>query len=300
MPRVIALEDETVGSLEECAEALAARGFRPDEEGNLQHAALQLRRLGNNRTFLGDLLIDELKRQQREDDGENSYGPQVIMLRPPGDGDFFLRANIWPSEDEHTMRSSGGGAFVYSLPHDHNFNFLTIGYFGPGYWSNYYEYEYEDVVGWQGEPVALRFVERSRLDEGKIQLYRAHIDVHDQEPAESLSVSLNIMHTTGAQAWLDQYSFDLAERRIGRIISNGSSEAFVRIAVGIGGEEARDLATRFGQSHPSDRMRLAAWGALASVESDPDGRDAVWRAAERAGSLLVAEEAKLQRVALSV
>ena len=299
MPRVIALDDDTVGSLAECVEALTERGFRPDDEECLHHAARQLRRLGNDRNFLGNLLIDELKRQQREDNGENSYGPQVIMLQPPGTGDFFLRANIWPSADEHTVRASGGGAFVYSLPHDHNFNFLTVGYFGPGYWSNYYEYDYEEVVGWQGEPVALRFVERSRLEEGKIQLYRAHLDVHDQEPGDSLSVSLNIMHTTGSQAWLDQYSFDLAESRVGRIISNGSSEAFVRIAVGIGGEEARDLATRFGHRHPSDRMRMAAWDALASVESDAAARDAVWREAEMAGSRLVAAEAKLQRAALA-
>ena len=295
MPRVIDIADDAVGSLEECSDALAARGFQPGDEESLFHAASQLRRLGNDRTFLGDLLIGELKQHNREDSGENSYGPQVIMLKPPGDGDFFIRANIWPSEDEHTMRASGGGTFVYSLPHDHNFSFLTLGYFGPGYWSNYYEFDYEAVAGWQGEPVALRFIERSALEEGKIQLYRAHVDVHDQAPGDALSVSLNIMHTTGAQGWLDQYSFDLDRGSVGRIISNGSSEAFIRIAVGLGGEEARDLASRFGQGHPSDRMRLASWSALASVETCAGGRDAVWRAAERSGSRLVAGEARLRR-----
>jgi hypothetical protein len=298
MPHVIAIEDETVGSLAECDDALSSRCFNPEDEESLHHAAFQLRRLGNNQTFLGDLLIDELKRQQRDDSGENSYGPQVIMLRPSGKGDFFIRANIWPSEDEHAMRASGGGAFVYLQPHDHNFNFLTVGYFGPGYWSNYYEYEYEDVVGYRSEPVALRFIERSRLHQGKIMLYRAHIDVHDQAPADALSISINIMHTSGAQAWLDQYSFDLENHRIGRIISNGSSEAFLRIAVGMGCPEARDLAENFGGSHASDRMRLAAWGALASVETDLAARDRVWRAAELAGSRLVAAEAKLRRMEL--
>ncbi len=298
MPRVIAIDDPVIGSLAECAEALRTHGFQPYDEESLHHAAVQLRRLGNDRDFLGDMLVDELKRQQREDGGENSYGPQVIMLKPAGKGDFFIRANIWPSEDEHAMRASGGGAFVYSLPHDHNFNFLTVGYFGPGYWSNYYEYDYDEVDGYQGEPVALRFVERSRLEEGKIMLYRAHVDVHDQAPADTLSVSLNIMHTTGAQAWLDQYSFDLEASAIGRIISNGSSEAFVRIAVGLGSEEANDLATRFGHTHPSDRMRLACWGALASVETEVAARDAVWREAEGAGSRLVAAEAKQRRLHL--
>jgi hypothetical protein len=298
MPRVIAIEDDTVGSLAECSEAMTERGFNPDNEESLLHAAGQLRRLANDHSFLGDMLIDELKCQTRHDNGENSYGPQVIMLKPSGKGNYFIRANIWPSEDEHTMRASGGGAFVYSLPHDHNFNFLTVGYFGPGYWSNYYEYDYEDVVGYQGEPVGLRFIERSRLEEGKIQLYRAHIDVHDQAPGDALSVSLNIMHTTGAQAWHDQYSFDLERGCIGRIISNGSSEAFLRIAVGMGSDEARNLAVRFGARHPSDRMRLAAWGALASVEADVAARDAVWRAAEGAGSRLVAAEARLKRAEL--
>ena len=298
MPRVIAIEDETIGRLGECCEAMTTRGFDPEEEESLHHAALQLRRLGNDRSFLGDLLIEELKRDQREDSGENSYGPQVIMLKPSGKGNYFIRANIWPSEDEHAMRASGGGAFVYSQPHDHNFNFLTLGYFGPGYWSNYYEYEYEDVVGYRGEPVALRFIERSRLEEGKIMLYRAHVDVHDQAPGDALSISINIMHTTGAQAWLDQYGFDLEQSRISRILSNGSSEAFLRIAVGMGCENARDLAVNFGAGHASDRMRLAAWGALASVETDVAARDAVWRQAEGAGSRLVEAEARMKRAEL--
>ena len=299
MPRVIGIEDETVGSLAECDEALTASLFHPEDEESLHHAAVQLRRLGNNQTFLGDMLIDELKRQQRDDNGENSYGPQVIMLRPAGNGNFFIRANIWPSEDEHVMRASGKGAFVYSQPHDHNFNFLTVGYFGPGYWSNYYEYDYEDVVGYRGEPIALRFIERSRLEQGKIMLYRAHVDVHDQMPADALSISLNIMHTSGAQAWLDQYNFDLESSSINRIVSNGSSEAFLRVAVGMGCGEARDLAANFGKSHVSDRMRLAAWGALASVETDLAARDRVWRTAELAGSRLVAAEAKLRRMELA-
>ena len=106
------------------------------------------------------------------------------------------------------------------------------------------------------------------------------------------------MHTSGAQAWLDQYSFDLENGRIGRIISNGSSEAFLRISVGMGCDEARDLAASFGQTHPSDRMRLAAWGALASVETDVAARDGVWCAAELAGSRLVAAEAKQRRMQL--
>jgi hypothetical protein len=292
MPRVIAIEDQAAIGLEECVDGLLASGFDPREEHSLLGAAAQLRRLGNDRTFLGDLVVAELAARHRDETGTNSYGPQVIMLAPPGRGDFFMRANIWPSQDEHAMRASGAASFVYGLPHDHNFDFLTLGYFGPGYWSDYYEFDYETVAGCRGEAVALRFAERSRLEEGRILHYRAHRDVHAQGPADSLSVSLNILYASGAQGWFDQYGFDVAQGRITRILSNNSNEAFIRVAVGLGGEEARDLALRFGKGHPSDRMRLHAWAALASVAEDAD---AVWREAEVSGSRLVAMEARLRR-----
>lgn len=294
MPRVIDIAGDSAICLEECIEALTATGFDPGDEESLQHGASLLRGLGNNRSFLGDMLVDELTDRPDVDDGRNSSGPQVIMLAPPGNGSFFMRANIWPSADEHVMRASGGSSFVYDLPHDHNFDFLTLGYFGPGYWSDYYEYDFEAVAGIPGEPAGLRFIERSQLEEGKIMHYRAHRDVHAQHAADALSVSINILHAGGAQGWLDQYSFDLERGCIGRILSNGSSEAFIRIAVALGCDEAFDLAERFGASHPSDRMRLASWGAMASVTEGPQARADIWHRAELSGSRLVAGEAKLR------
>lgn len=299
MPRVIEVADDALASLDEVSDALRSAGFDPNEEQSLNHAALWLRRLGNDKQFLGDLLVEELARRHRGDALENAYGPQVVMLVPP-QGQFFIRANIWPSADEHMVRASGEAAFAIGLPHDHNFNFLTLGYFGPGYWSDYYEYAYEEVVGWRGEPVpSLKFIERSRLEPGKIQLYRAHLDVHAQLPADSLSVSLNIMHTHGAQGWLDQYRFDLEGGTIASMLAPAPAEAFLRVAVGLGGEEALDLAERFARAHPSDRLRLAAWDALAGREPEPAARDALWARAEQSGSRLVEMESKARRAELA-
>lgn len=298
MPRVISTDETDACGLAECIDALSATGFHPDDEENLDASARLLARLGNDRAFLGDLLVAELAAGHREEQDGNAYGAQSLMLSPPGTGNWFLRANIWPSASEHALRASGGASFVYDLPHDHNFHFLTLGYFGPGYWSDYYEFDYEAVTGWRGEPVDLRFVERARLDQGKVMLYRAHLDVHRQLPPDALSVSINMMHCSGAQGWLDQYAFDVDKGRVSRILSNGSSEVFVRIAVGMGHGEATDLAHRFGRQHPSDRMRLACWTALASAAPDEVARDAVWREAEGAGSRLVAAEARQRRAAI--
>ena len=299
MPRVIDLADDRVAGLDEAAEHITAQGFDPHNEDSLHNAALWLRRLGNNQTFLGDILIEQLAQRHRDDLGSQAYSPQVVMLVPPG-GTFFIRANIWPSADEHMVRASGEAAFAIGMPHDHNFSFLTHGYFGPGYWSDYYEYDYAEVVGYRGEPVpSLRFIERARLEPGKLMLYRAHLDVHAQLPADSLSVSLNVMHTDGAQGWLDQYKFDLERREIAAQLSPAPSAAFLKVAVGLGGEEALDLAHRFALRHPSDSMRLTAWEALAVREDGAEARDALWCEAEGSGSRLVAMEARARRVELA-
>jgi hypothetical protein len=299
MPRVIDPEPAGDGActLGECIAAIGAAGFEPRDEASLRHAARWLRRLGNDRHFLADLLLDELKQRHRQDDAATAYGPQVLMLSPLG-GEFFLRANIWPSAHEHMVRASGVGTFAYGLPHDHNFDFLTLGYFGPGYWSDYWEYDYECVAGAVGEPAGLRFVERSRLEPGKLLHYRAHRDVHSQHPPEALSVSLNLMHAGGAHGWLDQYRFDVDRNEIAGVLSSGASDVFLRIAVGLGAAEALDLADRFAHTHPSDRMRLVALEAQAGVLG-PAERDDLWRRAEESGSRLVALEANRRRATLA-
>lgn len=181
------------------------------------------------------------------------------------------------------------------------FYFLTLGYFGPGYWSDYYEVDYEEIAGW---PWASR-CPRCALSNGRGSNRASSCTTAPTSMSTRRSRprrfrwAINVMHASPAQGWLDQYSFDVDGGRIGRMVSHGSSEAFLRIAVGLGSEEAIDLAERFALRHPSDRMRLAAWDALASV-APGDGAPATvsWRRAEHGGSRLVTAMAGLRRAAL--
>jgi hypothetical protein len=298
MARVIATRDPTPASLEECVEALATWGFDPREKESISHAAHWLRRLGNDRDFLGDLLVDMLSGLAPVPHGADALsggGPQSIMLATPGHGDFLIRAHIWPATSDHALHANGLEAFGYGHAHDHNYDFLTLGYFGPGCEVDDYEYDCSRVTGWPREPVELRREERSRLKRGCIWHYRAHRDVHCLHPPESLSVSLKLVHTHSVQGWLDHYRFDTGAGRIESVHGHGPSETFLRLAVALGGDEAKDLAIHFGRTHASQRMRLHAWQALASAADDEQGRDDVWRAAETSGSLLVAEVARQRR-----
>ena len=299
MPRLIEGEDLASCSLEEAIHAIDAVGFEPREEDSLIHAARWLRRLGNNATFLGDLIVAQLAAGHACEAAESAYGPQAIVLSGMRNG-FFLRANVWPSERDHAFRTSGARSFVYGIPHDHNFDFLTVGYFGPGYRSDYYEYDYEAVAGRCGEWAGLRFTERSTLSPGKLMHYRAHRDVHRQLPPESLSVSLNVVAAEPAAGWFDQYGFDVEADTVTGVLNPTSTEVFLRLAVGLGGAEAFDLAERFGRTHPSDRLRLACFEAKATLAAAPASADVIWREAELCGSRLVAEEARSRRRMLSL
>ena len=154
------------------------------------------------------------------------------------------------------------------------------------------------MVAYPGEHAGLRFVERSALNEGKLMLYRAHVDVHSQLPPEALSVSLNVMHVDPAQSWFDQYGFDLERGEVSRVLSPNSTEAFLRVAVASGTDEALDYAQWVGGHHPSERLRLASFEARAGLLAE-EARDALWREGELCGSRMVAQIAKARRGVLT-
>jgi len=290
MPRLIDPGRGGAITLDELVEALDSTPFDPRDEDEFASLGPLLARLGRNPDFLADLAIAELKSRREGQAAANGYSPQVFLLRPPG-GRYVLRANFWPARDDSVMRASGLAAFFYDLPHDHNFPFLTYGYFGPGYWSDYYEYDVAALAGIPGEPAQLRFAERSKLDPGKLMLYRMRRDVHVQLPPDRFSVSLNILGSDAAQPWLDQFVFDIASNSIARAISCTAAEALLTLAAQMSGN-GRDLATDFAARHPCERMRVTAIDALARAL--PDEADAILTRAAGSPSAYVAGHARLR------
>lgn len=286
MPRVIEVDIEERFDVGDLVETLETERFDPRDEACFASFGPALKKLTNNRGFLVDIVVAELKRHCRNQSEVNAYGPQVMMLHRSRD--FYIRANFWPAESDAVLQDNGPGAFFYHVPHDHNFSFLTAGYSGPGYWSDYYEYRYDDVNGVPGEAVDLRFVGRSRLAEGQVMLYRAHHDVHAQLPADSLSVSLNVVEQCASIPFRDQYRFDTAAGTIAEVLTLSAVEPLLALCAHVGGANARDLVSDFAAAHPSDRVRFSAVKALASMETGADARLAVFAAGTRSGNTVVA------------
>lgn len=267
MPRIVDCPEVAPIALGDLVAHLNDPAFDPTDEDSFAAAGTFLKGLAANRDFLADIAVAELKDRCARQSRENGYSSQVIMLHRASEK-YFIRANFWPSPRDSLFKASGTSPFFYNIPHDHNFSFLTVGYLGPGYWSEYYEYDYESVLGLPGEKVDLRFVEKAKLDPGKVMLYRAHKDVHNQLPADEMSVSINIMEAAPRQPFLSQYRFDVKRCEIAGILTRTSSEALLALAANHAGGNARDLVESFAAHHPCDRIQFAALRELAAAESD--------------------------------
>jgi len=291
MPRLIPAETEERLELAELVEMLETGDFDSRDEDNFVSWGVQLKKLANDRDFLADMMIAELKQRCDGQVRDNQYGASVVMLHGRS-SKFYMRANFWPALKDSVIRHSGTDPFFYGVPHDHNFSFLTVGYLGPGYWSEYYEYDYAEVVGYPGENVALRFVEKAALDEGKVMLYRAHKDIHLQLPADAMSVSLNIVETSYSPVFRDQYRFNLEQSKVDGIMNRVSLEPMLALAAHHGGGEGEDLLASFAATHPSDRIRWCAMRARAAAAPSLDARIATLEEGTRTDSLLVSAMAR--------
>lgn len=245
---------------DEFAASLRQSGVDLSHEDGVVRAAAMLASLYTDRTFLADRALEELKANCARQTEINRYGAQVLVLDRVA-GSHFIRANFWPSRDDPVLLASGEGHYAYHLAHDHNFDFLTLGYWGPGYRSRWYEYDYAQISGYCGEAAGLSLIEEGLLSPGRMLHYRAHRDVHEQLVPDALSISINIVPESPTSLWRDQYHFDLARGCVASIATISQNEILLRIAAALS-DNGLDLADDYARHHPSERVRWQAWRAL--------------------------------------
>lgn len=253
-------QNTNVISLEEFIEYAEEHVDMRDEQ-SLKDAAPMMKALGNNRDFLADKINEELVKLANFQE-DNHYGAQVLMLGRCKK--FFMRACFWPSAQDKSYKESGPESFFYYLPHDHNFNFLSVGYYGPGYKSEYYEYDHDKVIGMPGEKVDLRYIRTSQLEQGKVMLYRGKKDIHYQIPPESFSISINLMEDSLDLPRINQYRFDLENKRIHSLINRNSGPVLADIAAKVGNDNTRQLLSDLGQRTTCLRTKSAIVKSLAT------------------------------------
>jgi hypothetical protein len=247
-----------------------------DEDAVLASAE-QLGALANDRAFLVKKFNRELRDLATFQAG-NTYSSQTLALGQ-GKG-FYIRANMWvPPSDSPGGNDWESDLFAYARPHDHNFSFLTIGYFGSGYRTAIYEYDHDRIVGYPGEPVDLRFLEETSLHRGKVMFYRASRDVHRQEHPLDFSISINLMIVSPEVMANSQYWFDLENRTIRDYVQQNPSAGRVmlcHLAPYLGDDQTASVLETIAATANFPRVRLAAYEALAKIESPHGAGPAVW------------------------
>lgn len=187
-------------------------------------------------------------------------GPQSILLGK-GTG-FFLRANIWlPPKLTGPFASHEARLYSYGSTHDHNFSFMTVGHFGPGYTTDLYRYDPASVTGYEGELVDLEFVERTSLTQGRVMVYEEKRDAHTQHAPEAISISLNVMVVSERIQRLDQYFFDPHASRITgtpRFATIHQRASIVELAGHVANSATIELLADLLERAPCRRVRESA------------------------------------------
>jgi hypothetical protein len=222
--------------------------------------AVHLKALSNNRRFLLDHMIDQvIDWDTRGSEFQHRYTPNVFVLANAEQ--FAVRAVIWPAANE-ARTDAEKNVFSFELPHDHNFDFMTVGYYGPGYDTDLFEYNIADVIGYPGEPVDLVRKGRTRLDPGKVLFFRKGIDIHTQLPPVATSISLNLLLHTPVVT--PQYMFDVERHTILKNIHSYSQVNLVEVIAPLLGDDIRDQFAPLTDGHPDEQIRLAAYRATAN------------------------------------
>ena len=247
-----------------------------------------LKALANDRTLVVSLLNDYVK-ETFSAPGLTSAQAILVGRRK----DFYVRANLRPSIKEVGAGRMYQDQFSYNIAHDHNFSFLTVGYLGPGYETDIYEYDYDQVEGYVGEPVDIAFLEKVRFSAGMAMYYRASRDLHIQYPPSEMTITLNLMVVPPDIRLREQYEFDLATRTISRLPSELEASrriSYVALGARLGNANTADLLEGLALKHPCRRTRLMAWESLIVLR--PDEAERCWRRAADDPAPLVAKHAR--------
>ncbi|GBR49571.1 hypothetical protein [Neokomagataea thailandica] len=241
-------------SLEECVKNIR-ENVDPEDFGSICDASIYLRMLANNRTFLYEKLSAELFLLSKGE-SVDLRTPQSIQVYD--EDTFYIRANIWPKINRgQTVSGHEKNLFSYEMAHDHNFHFMTVGYFGPGYETDIYNYDYNKCLGFHGESIDLTYIGREKLVPGRVFVYEGSKDVHIQREPSSLSISLNILFNPKEGKQKQQYRFDVKNKIIsGSLNDEISCRLFIMdVLKEIGNEKTCELLldvarnTNCGRTH---------------------------------------------------
>jgi hypothetical protein len=255
----------------------------------MQTVAEKFQGLAANREFVRDALIAELQRISGERNLA-SFAPQSFIIHRASP--FSLRLNLWlPPVGSSRKIEQEARIYSYERAHDHNFSLLTVGAGGPGYRTVVYEYDFNTIQGFGGEPVEMTFLEDTMLPPGKAMIYRPHHDIHVQLPPEQPSMSLNLLIEEREIVETPQYYFDLETSTVVPMNDNeiGRRVSFLEAVGHFADETCASLLFDVARQNRNPAIRAGAVHAIRT--GFPERQPEIERLAKTDGHPLVLREA---------
>lgn len=226
-------------------------------------AATELAKLANNRGLIYSRFV-ESGGWSGVRQAFQSTQSIVLENRPTKHGRIALRCNFWfPIANSQFYRLERD-LYAYELAHNHNFRFLTVGYFGNGYLTDLGVVDPDRLSTHPDQHVQILQRQSARLERGKVLYFEPFSDVHVQHPSDDISISLNLI--LGSSEWeREQYEFDLDRSVKLRDIPQGSVDraiSAIDFASFFATPETEELLQDLAKTAPFENIRNAAQVAL--------------------------------------
>ncbi|KEI69778.1 hypothetical protein [Endozoicomonas elysicola] len=220
--------------------------------------AFMLQRLANNKHFLLDFLNTKLKDISLYDVKTDFTPPSFYLYQCPT---FSVRAAVWLTDDSEV----GDIAKGYGVTHNHHFDFLTCGYFGPGYRTIIHTCEAEKQHGIIGKSMEMIFQEETLLPEGKLMFYRHTEDFHVQLPPESLSISINLVFPTHPDAGIQCAIDPESSKLITHLDALPATNSLMAVARFMHNDDTTTLLQDIALNHHCPRTRAMCFQCLIEI-----------------------------------
>lgn len=246
-------------------ELLPYQEAEPFSEGFTQAAAHLLQRFSKNRYAIRE----HIDRCGGIDMARKTFVPPQTFL-VGSSARFSVRINVWPPIKNSEFVSQESALYAYGLAHNHDFNFLTIGYYGGGYTTDLYQIAPEETLLPPGSTVNLKNYRCERLSEGRVIAFSAFEDLHTQYPPEELSISINLIPKRNPVGY-DQAIFDTDVSKLVERVNTaaGRIATTIDVATAYPAERTYELIAEVGRTTDRQRVRDMANAKLAAVGIDP-------------------------------
>ena len=271
MVKVLDLIDASSIALSEYVE-LVKTTVDVSDPASIIESAGALRALANDRSFILNGFHSQIKSYWSPVPRKIDLARHSIMLAE--EQEFYVRANIWdPMRRDSEAAISAGQSYAYGLPHDHNFHFLSVGYFGCGYKTDLYSYDNSKVTGYVGEEVEIHNEGETQLSPGRLLFYEASRDIHVQHSPENPSISVNLMCRHPSVSKKQQFIFDTANSKItsGTGDTTSSGMSILEMTRYLYNDETVGLLIDIAKTHSCVRTRAYALSVINDIrpsESD--------------------------------